>query len=338
MDTLVNVVSQIPPQVWERELTLKSRYCFVHSEEPLQADIHVIYGLRRRLVVPNNPEQIIFIASEPPEIRHYNLKVLGLYGAVAGPKFAYLAGLPRFAPLNAVAPWWVGTSAGGENHYENVGSPAKISRTDLEAGFFPAIEKVSTIVSNKARTPLQQQRLRLVDYLLRHLSSFEAFGLEHARVEDKSEVLGTYRYHLAIENSSHQAYWTEKLADPVLMNNYVFYFGDPLVGNRFDSSSIQTVNPWDPESTYALLSEALEKSAWELSSRARESNRHKLLRELSFHRTIEPILDGVRLAKKSDRITKFPPQHPASKGKAFLDPLYRLAKRLRLQKSRKTRN
>ena len=329
MDTLVNVVSQIPPEVWDRELPPGSRYSFVHSEEPLQADIHVIYGQRRRLVVPNNPERIIFIAFEPPEIRRYNLKVLGAYGAVAGPRFAYLAEVPRFAPLDAVAPWWVGTSAGGENHYENVGSPAKISRTDLETGFFPAIEKVSTIVSNKARTPFQQQRLRLVDYLLRHLSSFEAFGLAHSRVEDKSEVLASYRYHLAIENSSHEAYWTEKLADPLLMDNYVFYFGDPLVGDRFDSSSIQTVNPWDPESTYALLSEALEKSAWELSSLARESNRQKLLRELSFHRTIEPILDRVRLAEKSHRVTTVPPQHPPSKGKAFLDPLYRLTKKLR---------
>lgn len=326
---IVNVVSQIPSTIWDREVPPDTRYSFIHSEEPVEADVHVIYGLRRSLKIPNSPPQMVFIASEPPEIRQYNRDVLGLYGTVAGPRFSYLLDLPSFSALEAVAPWWVGTAAGGAvNHYETAASTVTISRPMLEEGFSPDAERISTIVSNKARTPLQQQRLRLVDYLLRHLPEFEAFGLEHTRVADKAEALSKFRYHLAVENSSHDAYWTEKLADPVLMDNYVFYFGDPAVSVRFNPASIRTINPWDPEATYGLLSHALDVGAWKSSSNARRLNRRKLLNQHSFHRAIEPLLDSLPVLGRRTAMMRLPPQNPKSRVKTILDPFYRATRRL----------
>ena len=81
---------------------------------PVDADIHVVYGIRQPLKIPNSSRNIVFVASEPPDIRVYNTEVLARYGAVVGPPYKYLSDLPNFHPITAIAPWWVGVKAGGK--------------------------------------------------------------------------------------------------------------------------------------------------------------------------------------------------------------------------------
>lgn len=325
---LVNVVSQIPAAIWNREVPPQSSLEYVHTRDPVSADIHVIYGLREKLSIPNAPDNVVFVASEPPEIRRYNLAILTNYRLVVGPRFGYLNALANYRPLTAVAPWWVGTSAGASKHYEQVSESAGYSRKQLSEGFAPEIDRVAAIVSNKAQTPLQQQRLRLVDYLLRHCADFEAFGLEHLPVQDKSEVLSQYRYHLAVENSIHHGYWTEKLSDAVLMDNYLFYRGDPSLSDYFSMSSIRRINPWDFEETYALIMQSIESGQWSASAEARLTNRRLLLDRWSFHRELESLLSSMSLRAASGRVVKIPAQHPKSRLKPIIDPVYRAVRRL----------
>ena len=84
---IVKIVSQIPSEIWSREQPDGLGMEFAHTHEPVAADIHVIYGLRSPLRVPNRRDNTFFVASEPPEIRRYNLKVLANYGAVIAPRF-----------------------------------------------------------------------------------------------------------------------------------------------------------------------------------------------------------------------------------------------------------
>ena len=101
---LVNIVSQIPSSLWERELPRGLSWSFTHSNTPVDAEIHVIYGLRQPLRVPNSWENTVFVASEPPDIRAHNISILSLYRAVLGPPYEYLAGTSNFSPVTAVAP------------------------------------------------------------------------------------------------------------------------------------------------------------------------------------------------------------------------------------------
>jgi hypothetical protein len=52
-------------------------------------------------------------------------------------------------------------------------------------------------------------------------------------VPDKYEVLRKFRYHLALENCVQDDYWSEKLADPILALNKVFYYGASNVNKYF---------------------------------------------------------------------------------------------------------
>jgi hypothetical protein len=290
---------------------------------PVDADIHVVYGIRQPLKIPNSSRNIVFVASEPPDIRVYNTEVLARYGAVVGPPYKYLSDLPNFHPITAIAPWWVGVKAGGEAHYASVDGSVTLGREDFERGFSPQRDVVTTIVSQKNQTPLQQQRLRLVDYLSAHLSQFEVYGLAAKQVKDKADVLGTSRYHVAIENSSHPGYWTEKLSDPILMDNVVFYGGHPSVSNYFSRESVLTIDPWNPEETYRAISEAREKKTWEATADARGTNRKALLDRLSFHRELSRFLSQHEWEASQGVTTVIPAQHPKNRMKKLADPLYR---------------
>jgi len=306
---LVNIVGRVPSYQWERECPPDLNIDFVHTTEPVVADLHVVYGLSRRLRVPNSPSRMIFVACEPPEIKRYDLSVVSRYGYAIGPDFEYLREVPTYQPIEAIAPWWVGMKAGAGQEYEPENSPATISRERFKSGFTPTRNTVTAIVSQKSGTLMQKQRLRLVDYLLSHLADFEVHGLSKEKVKDKAEVLMDSRYHLAIENSLHRGYWTEKLADPILMDNYVFYRGHPATQRRFPES-VTSINPSEPEETYRIISEALSQGAWEISEHGRFQNRNLLLDGLSFHRSLAVFIREKRFPPRKFGSTIVPEHHP----------------------------
>lgn len=321
---LVNIVSQIPPEIWDRELPTGLGRRFVHTSEPIQADVHIIYGLRSALGIPNSPRNTIFVASEPPEIRRYNLRVLDHYRYILAPDFGYLRGLPNFREVTAIAPWWVGSNSGGSAHYTPASTRVTLTRSDFQVGLVPTDEKLSIIVSSKARTPVQEQRLRLVDFLASRIPEIEIYGPNFQHLADKADALRKSRYHLSVENSLHPGYWTEKLSDPLLMDNVVFYGGDPNIGQHFDSGSIKTIDPFDMQETYSQVMRGLEGGLWAQSSRAREKNRQLLLDTFSFHRVLSQFLDDFDLTQSGKRYFTVPKHHPKSGIKRVLDPIYRL--------------
>jgi hypothetical protein len=326
---IVNVVSQIPAAIWQRELPTDLEHDYVHTGEPVQADIHVVYGLRSRLEIPNRLSNAIFVASEPPEIREYNLKILRCYRRVLAPTFPYLSGLPNSVEVSAIAPWWVGTHAGGSEHYDERAVDISLTRDQLASPSNPARDVLSVIVSSKARTPLQQQRLRFVDYLEKKMTHIDVWGEGRRFAADKADVLGASRYHLAIENSQHPGYWTEKLSDPILMSNFVFYQGDPDVGATLDTAGIEQIDCWDMDGSYRHISDIMAADAWTSSFESRESNRRALLEHHSFHRVLDRLIGDDSFERVSPRRTVIPAQHPAPRWKKVIDPLYRIVRALR---------
>lgn len=330
---LVNVVSPIPSQIWERELPPGLRHTYLHTFSPVGADFHVIYGIRASLRAPNSRDRIAFVASEPPEIRLYNREVLATYGRVFAPGFSYLTALPNYERISSVAPWWVGTGAGGAEHYSASPLTVELSRSDFEKLDPPERDILSVIVSTKARTPLQVQRLKLVDYLQSRMNEVEIWGEGRKFVEDKSAVLRTSRYHLAIENSVHPGYWTEKLSDPILFSNYVFYQGAPDIGSVMDVRGIKAVNSVDLDGTYRKIAEEMSRGAWAASAASRKANLAALLTEQSFHRAIDSLVPERRVtSRQRSRVSRFSEHDHIPGWKKLTDPLYR-----RLRVSKETR-
>jgi hypothetical protein len=325
---IVNVVSQIPEAIWLRELPPGLVHQYVHSPSPTDADYHLVYGIRSRLTIPNSPNRMGFVASEPPEIRQYNRSVLQKYGAVFAPSFPYLLSVQNFEYLSPVAPWWAGSNAGGEHHYSDRDVTVTLGRHDFQNLEEPHRNVLSVIVSSKSRTPLQVQRLRLVDYLVARMPEIEVWGEGTRYAHDKADVLKGSRYHLAIENSVHAGYWTEKLADPILMSNFVFYHGAPDYRSIFSPGAICSINPFDLDITYRAISDAISQGKWEASSNDRHENRRILIDEQSFHRAIDRLLPDWGHDPTVRDSTTIPAHHPRRRWKSIVDPAYRFARKL----------
>ncbi len=64
---LVNVVSSVPPAIWEREWPPGLQHNYLHTAVPTQAEYHIIYGIRKVPRVPNSRNRIALVASGPHE-------------------------------------------------------------------------------------------------------------------------------------------------------------------------------------------------------------------------------------------------------------------------------
>ncbi len=74
---------------------------------------------------------------------------------VIGPQFPGVTSLANYRPLTAVAPWWVGINSGTTQHYETHSGSVSFSGEEIQNSPEPQLNKISVIVSNKSKTPVQ---------------------------------------------------------------------------------------------------------------------------------------------------------------------------------------
>lgn len=60
--------------------------------------------------------------------------------------------------------------------------------------------------------------------------------------ENKKEFIKDYKFVISFENSSYPGYTTEKLIEPMLVNSIPIYWGNPRVGDDFNTKSFININ------------------------------------------------------------------------------------------------
>jgi hypothetical protein len=119
--------------------------------------------------------------------------------------------------------------------HTQTGLPWLLRRSFDELLPFPSVQKtgdISVISSTKTTTRGHRQRLAFVRELARQVP-VEVFGRGFRSLEDKWEGLAPFRFSIAIENSRHEHYWTEKFADCVLAGTVPVYHGCPNIQDYF---------------------------------------------------------------------------------------------------------
>src|SRR6185312_1919390 len=61
-------------------------------------------------------------------------------------------------------------------------------------------------------------------------------------VENKKEFIKDYKFVISFENSCYPGYTTEKLIEPMLVNSIPIYWGNPRVGEDFNTRSFVNIN------------------------------------------------------------------------------------------------
>ena len=84
---------------------------------------------------------------------------------------------------------------------------------------------------------MHSHRVRFTQWMQTQLPQLDVFGHGVRYIEDKSDAIDPYRYHIAIENHICQHHWTEKLSDSFLGLSLPFYFGCPNIADYFPEES-----------------------------------------------------------------------------------------------------
>lgn len=216
-------------------------------------DFLIVYARAPELVrVRVAPENTLFLAGEPPSKKVYPEDYYAQFHHVVScnPKDPHPRVIHDFLGL----PWHVGLDRGAGGYTLGHAELAEMAMPDKQ-------NLVSVVCSNATRTDGQRRRLAFLARLKDELGDRVVhFGRGFTPIDDKLDAILPYRFHLAMENSVVDHYWTEKLADALLGWAYPVYYGCPNIGDYFPGDCLRRIDIEKPreaiDSIRALLDAA----------------------------------------------------------------------------------
>lgn len=231
----------------------------------------------------------IIVISEPGGIMRYHPAFLAQFGIAISP-FPLPGYRGRLIIGQPGIPWFYGC------RFRHDGPPVwRFPAAELLARPRPAKEDIiSVVLSKKTMTALHVQRLRCVEALEkafpRHI---RVFGSGFSPVDDKADVIDPARFHLALENTRHPHYWTEKIADSYLGWAMPLYDGAPDIGTYFPEASLARLDVTQPQAAIRLVGGMLEQGEAAVDVAALAGARERLILEYSLPAILRRAVAGL---------------------------------------------
>jgi hypothetical protein len=287
----INIISDVSPEVWKKQISTNpdNGIELIFSNEPENADYYLVYGKYLNHTFKTSKEKVWFYCSEPPEIHKFRKSYLKQFGTVFAPEFSYLMKTPNWRKSFPVYPLHIGVK------FKSDGEVVDTNFEILANLPNPNIHGISAIISNKVKTVMQRRRITFINLLAKVEDvNLELFGREINPVEDKLQVLSKFRYHIAIENAVHDGYFTEKIMDPVVSRNIVFYSGAPDINRYLNMDSVIRIDLADPASSILTIKKYLEdESCYENIQEALNYNSELILKNSSLSTIIREMLQNA---------------------------------------------
>jgi len=283
----INVVSEINSEIWQRQIPSESLTEFtnvVFTQKPVFAHLYVFYGTDQFYTLPNKNGRRVYFIVEPRNLKSNSILFLRQFNSIFGSIPRKFLGKPNFFNTLPSLPWHIGI-----NFSEKKGV-VSLKFEDLVEIKPPLINAVSVITSSKNISRAHQQRLEFI-YKLKQIMGTELhiFGRGINPISDKFEALSKYRYHLALENNSQSDYWSEKIADPLIALNKVFYSGGQNINHYFSERAVKLININNPVETAQLILTSIRNNAWEQDLSTIRSEKAKILGEYNFVNIIKDL-------------------------------------------------
>ena len=244
----------------------------VFSSKPVWADLYIFYETNKIFFIPNRSAHKIYFSAEPVSLKRNSLFFLRQFDQILGSIASIYFNRNKFTVSQPGLPWHIGIS------FEDNFGKVELKFNDLANLPRPHINQVSIITSSKNISQTHQRRLIFINQLSQLMGpSLKIYGRGFNPVTDKAEVLSKYRYHIALENTEQPNHWSEKLSDPLLALNRVFYFGCSNVNDYFSPNVVRTIDIGDPRQVAAEISEEISNNYWDTVQDDILSARNKVL-------------------------------------------------------------
>lgn len=274
------------------------KYQFFVDEEIKDPDFLVVRNkyIHEPVTYHVAPENTLLLVSEPYSIIHFPYKYSSQFGMLST---CQAQDKHKNIVFNQAAlPWFVGIDDKG-----NINPKYNLTYDTLKGSAFPEKTKgISVITSNKAFTRGHQDRIDFVTKLKeRYGDQVDVFGRGFNGFEDKWDVLAPYKYHISIENSASDYYWTEKLSDCFLAGSFPIYYGCTNLEKFFPRESYEPIDIHNPEAAFKTIDSLLASNRFEQSQEAMKQSKDLVLEKYDFFELIAQCLDKMNAnAQKAD--------------------------------------
>ena len=254
-----NPQDKIPPIFFRQTLEGKGSLQNIEFTNNNQdADVHIV-GTWVDKIDDIKGKNIIYIQQEPPEVRLPNKDILDYSNLVISPFNIEHDVEQIIAP--PVLQWTYDINV---ELKENIGHV--FSNTDNNANLenilyaSPPEKKLlcSMIVSKKSFVQGHKDRLNFTADIMDHFKNkIDYYGFGIKELKNKRDAIDPYLFSIAIENSQHENYWTEKIADVYLGHTMPIYHGCKNINNFFPSKSLVNINIYNKDEAIAQIEECL---------------------------------------------------------------------------------
>jgi len=249
---------------------------FLLEDSPAPFDFLVVFGSGHPMIKESiNPENTLFIGSEPPAIKTYPKDYLAQFAHVicSDPDAQH----PNLKLSQQGYPWFCGLSDDHIKLYDAYRSEPRPDKTKL----------MSVVCSSKSTKEGHRKRFEFVKQLKEVFGDdLDLYGSGQNFVPDKAEAIRPYKYHITIENSESPDYWSEKLADSYLEGAFPFYTGCPNISDYFSKDAYLQINLNDLDSTVTTIRKAIQDQRYEQSREALETAKLQVLNDYNLFNII----------------------------------------------------
>ena len=257
------------------------------------ADVHIV-GTWVNKIDDIKGKKIIYIQQEPPEVKLPNKDVLD-YSQLAISPFDIDHDIKQIiAP--PVLQWTYDINA---EMKKNLGHKYSFSEksSNLEDKLYADIPQktklCSMIVSSKALVQGQRDRINFTADIMEHFKNkIDYYGFGIKELKNKKDAIDPYLFSIAIENSQHENYWTEKIADVYLGHTMPIYHGCANIDNYFPSKSLVNINIYNKDEAIAKIEDCLNNPS-EVYNSAVFDARRKILLEYNMFKMLEVGINQV---------------------------------------------
>lgn len=234
------------------------------------------------------PENTLLLTTEPKSVLVYPKPYIKQFGTVCSCQEETKHKNLILGP--AILPWFVGFKKSKDNHFTY-----SLTYDDLMNNPTPAKTKlISVITSNKAFTKGHLDRIEFVEKLKAHYGErLDVFGRGYNEFDDKWDVLAPYKYHISLENSSQDYYWTEKISDCYLTETFPIYYGCTNLFDYFNKEAFEQIDIHDFDAAIAVIDRVIKENTFEKKQTYLHDSKMKVLQEYNMFDYIAHLCDRM---------------------------------------------
>lgn len=277
---------------------------FIINDDIDECDFWVVYNrLLHKETVRCAKENCTFISTEPPSLATYNKQFLKQFNHIItchqnikGDNVLYTQqGLP----------WHV-----GRHQKEHVSISFSKSYDELKALTDVTKSKMlSIITSDKMYSKGHKERYDFAMKIKEHYkNNVDLFGRGVNEITDKWEAIAPYKYHIAIENSMHEDYWTEKMSDTYLGLSYPIYYGCPNLTDYFSEDAFTRIDINDIDGAIRIIDSITVQDRHKQSLHALQNAKRLVLDEYNIFAMLHKFCNKHYDTKKRQTVTIVPEQ------------------------------